>query len=124
MRTLLALSTAIAVCATPALATADTVYGAFIPNETRKVGEGRYRATRDWDRTLRSLASVYYRKKGVVWRPMKTSPGVRGVHIQNIRPNQQWEGINVYETRGKVFLYVLRNPDYVPKKKKGRRRRK
>ncbi len=108
----------------PIDALADRVYGAYIPDETRKIGEGQYRATRDWDRTLRSLAGVYYRKKTAVWRQMRTAPGVRGVYIHNIEPNQRWEGINVYEVDDQVFITVLPNPDYTPAKKKRRKRKK
>ncbi|MEQ8280048.1 MAG: hypothetical protein RMA76_01940 [Deltaproteobacteria bacterium] len=108
----------------PRVASADKVYGAYIPDETRKIGEGQYRATRDWDRTVRSLAGVYYRKKTTVWRQMPTAPGVRGVSIQNIAERRRWDWINVYETNGKVFITVLPNPDYVPSKKKSRRRKK
>lgn len=119
-----AAAAAIAVLSLPAAASADRVYGAYIPDETRKIAEGQYQATRDWDRTLRSLASVYYRKKSTVWRQMRTGPGVRGVHIENVTRGDRWEGINVYETDGKVFITVLPNPEYAPKKKIRRGRKK
>lgn len=120
----LLVAAALAFLLAPFEASADRVYGAYIPDDTRKIGEGQYVATRDWDKTINNLAGVYYRKNTCVWRQMETAPGIRGVYIHNLAKNDRWEGINVYEADGKVYLTVLPNAAYTPAKKKSRKRKK
>ncbi len=93
----------------PRPAAAAKVYGAVILDESRKIEPGRYRSMKSYERTLRYFRSVYGRTKGVVFRPMKTTPKVKGVHIANLRSKRTWDGINVYEVRDKTFIYVIKH---------------
>lgn len=99
-------------------ARADKVYGAVILDEARKVGEGRYQSLKDWDKTLRFFYSAYGRTSGVVFRRIETTPKVNAIHIANLRRGATWSGINIYETRNKVFIYVIKaEPEDAQKKR-------
>jgi hypothetical protein len=91
------------------IARADKVYGAVLLNEARKIGPGRYQSMKDYQRTLRFFRKVHGRVPGVVIRRMNTTPKVKGVHISNLRPGRTWDGINIYETGRKVFIYVIKS---------------
>lgn len=88
-------------------AAAATVSGASIPPEVSRVGRGRYRSKRDWDRTLRFFRGVYGRKQGIIWKRLDTPPRVKAIHIANTRARRRWDGINIYESEGKVTIVVL-----------------
>ena len=49
--------------------------------------------------------------------PIKTTPRVKGTYIANLRKKRTWDGINVYETRDKVFIYVIKSGGSGAKKK-------
>ena len=112
-------------------AEAARVHGAAILEQAKKLdGEkARFRSLRDWDRTLRFFYSVYGKTPGVVFRKTVATPRVKTLHIENTNPGQGWEGINIYETRGKVFIYVIASdeppaPKAKPKKKRKRGKKK
>ncbi len=90
-------------------AEAKKVYGAVLLDEVRKVEDGRYRSRLDWDKTLRHFRRVYGRAKGIVWHRVRSSPQVKLVHISNTRSKRSWDGINIYENRKKIFIYVLKS---------------
>jgi hypothetical protein len=90
------------------VASAATVHGAQLMDGAVKVDEDRYRSTQDWEKTLRFYRGIYGKVQGVLWRSVASTPKVKAVHIANLRKGQSWEGINVYETGGQVFIYVLR----------------
>ncbi len=85
------------------------MYGAVLLDEVRKVEDGRYRSRLDWDKTLRHFRRVYGRAKGIVWHRVRSSPQVKLVHISNTRSKRSWDGINIYENRKKIFIYVLKS---------------
>ena len=89
-------------------ARADKVYGAVILDEARKLEPGRYESLKDWEKTLRFFYNVYGRTEGVVFRRIATTPKVNALHIANLKRGATWEGINIYETRNKVFIYVIK----------------
>ncbi len=95
--------------AAPKVARADKVYGAVLLNEARKIGPGRYQSMKNYERTLRFFRRTYGRTPGVVIRRMNTTPKVKGVHISNLRARRTWDGINIYETGRKVFIYVIKS---------------
>ena len=111
----LAIAGALALSSTPAIA--KKVHGAHVLDESRPVGDDRFQSMRDWDRTLRFFRSVYGKTAGVVWRRVDTTPKVKAIHIENTRRGQGWEGINIYETDGKIFVYVIREEPVDAKKK-------
>jgi hypothetical protein len=95
--------------ALPALAGAEKVAGAVLPDEAVKVGENRYRIPKSYEETLKFFKSVYgprYTRK-----PIADTPAVKAEHIQNpdAKPGQ-WEGLNVYELRSETRVFVLVKP--------------
>jgi hypothetical protein len=90
----------------PGLASALTVAGATLPDDARKVGENRYQLDRDYEQVLKFFRTTYSAR--YTRRPIADQPGVKAVHIANpdARPGQ-WEGLNVYELKGAVRVFVL-----------------
>jgi hypothetical protein len=84
------------------------VSGATVDDESRKVGENRFRSTQDWEKTLRFYRSAYGGKPGYVWHSIETPPKVKAIHIENTHDNRQLEGINIYETSGEIFVFVIK----------------
>ena len=108
MRRVLSAALLVAALATPGLARADKVYGALVLDEARRIAPGRYESRKDLDRTMRFFRSVYGRKDGYVIRRLSSVPGVKGFHIANLRRGRTWDGINVYEHKRDVIIYVLK----------------
>jgi hypothetical protein len=96
--------------AAPALARAEKVAGAVLPDDAEKVGENRYRVPRSYDETLRFYRSLYGPGK-YTRRPIADGASVKAVHIENpdAKPGQ-WEGLNVYELRNETRVFVLVKP--------------
>ncbi len=90
----------------PGLASALNVAGATLPDEAKKVGENRYQLTRDYEQVLKFFRTTYSAR--YTRRPIADQPGVKAVHIANpdAKPGQ-WEGLNVYELKGEVRVFVL-----------------
>ena len=88
-----------------AVAGAETVNGAQLPDGAQKVGENRYRAPRDFEGTITYYKSVYpvgtFPRKSVV-----NQPGVKAVHIVN-PSGKNFEGLNIYEANDEVRIYVV-----------------
>ena len=93
----------------PALAGAEKVAGAVLPDEAVKVGENRYRIPKSYEETLKFFKSVYGPRYDR--RPIADTPTVKAVHIANpdARPGQ-WEGLNVYELKNETRVFVLVKP--------------
>jgi hypothetical protein len=87
------------------VAAAETVSGAQLPDGSQKVGENRYRAPGNFDKTLEYYKTVYpasaYPRRAIV-----NQPGVKAVHISN-PSGKNFEGLNIYETNDEVRLYVV-----------------
>jgi hypothetical protein len=83
------------------------VHGAAVDDNAKKVGESRFRSAEDWEKTIRFYRNVYGGKAGIVWSTIDTPPKVKAIHIANTLPKRTWEGINVYETNGDIFIYVI-----------------
>jgi hypothetical protein len=91
----------------PGLALADVkVAGALLPDGAEKVAESRYRLPKSWEETIRFFRQTYGPR--YARRPIADQPGVKAVHIENpdAKPGQ-WEGLNVYEAKGEVRVFVL-----------------
>ena len=86
---------------------AATVSGALLPPEASRIGTRRYVSKRTWDRTLRFYREAYRRKRGIIWKQVDTPPGIKAIHIANIRTRRRWDGINVYRAEGRVTIFVL-----------------
>ncbi|HSM93358.1 MAG TPA: hypothetical protein VLT47_10780 [Anaeromyxobacteraceae bacterium] len=90
----------------PGFAAALNVAGATLPDDAKQIGENRFRLHRDFDEVLKYYRTVYSAR--FARRPIANQPGVKAVHIQNpdAKPGQ-WEGLNVYELKGQVRVFVL-----------------
>jgi hypothetical protein len=107
-----ALLIAVAIFSTSAIArTGDAavkVHGAVLDDTAKKVGENRFKSTENWEKTIRFFRTTYGGRAGIVWSTIETPPKVRAIHIANTLPKRTWEGINVYEANGDVFIYVIK----------------
>ena len=93
--------------ALPMLALAEVrVAGALLPDGAEVVAESRYRSPKSWDETIRFYRLTYPPR--YTRRPIADQPGVRAVHIDNpdAKPGA-WEGLNIYEAKGEVRIFVL-----------------
>jgi hypothetical protein len=93
--------------AVPMLALAEVkVAGALLPDGAEKVGENRYRVPKTYDETLKYFRQTYSAR--YTRRTITEQPAVKAVHIENpdAKPGQ-WEGLNVYELKGEVRVFVL-----------------
>jgi hypothetical protein len=90
----------------PGLAAALEVAGAILPDDAKKVGENRYQLGRDYEAALKFYRTTYSAR--YTRRPIADQPGVKAVHIENpdAKPGK-WEGLNVYELKGEVRVFVL-----------------
>ncbi|MGB8931338.1 MAG: hypothetical protein WCC48_08860 [Anaeromyxobacteraceae bacterium] len=90
----------------PGFADALIVAGAQLPDEVKQVGENRYRYHRDYEDTVKYYRTVYSAR--FPRRPIADLPGVKAIHIANpdAKPGQ-WEGLNIYEVKGRVRIFVL-----------------
>lgn len=88
------------------LAAEVKVAGALLPEGAEKVAENRYRVPRTYEETLKYFRQTYGAR--YTRRPIADQPGVKAVHIENpdARPGQ-WDGLNVYEVKGEVRVFVL-----------------
>ena len=104
-------------------AEATGAHGVVVPNGSKPVGKSRFRSSKDWDRTLRFFRSVFRREKGVVFQTLKSPPAIKAVYIENTNPKKNWEGINVYQTKNQVFIYVIANRDAKKSRSKSSKRK-
>ena len=93
--------------ALPVLVLAEVrVAGALLPDGAAKVAENRYQVPQSWDETIRFYRQNYPPR--YTRRAIADQPGVKAVHIAN--PDAKagsWEGLNVYEAKGEVRIFVL-----------------
>lgn len=89
-------------------AEAAPVHGAALIEGAIKIEEDRFKSPQDWDKTIRFFRTVYGKQPGIVWRSVASTPKVKAIHIANTRRGATWEGINIYETGGEVFIFILK----------------
>ena len=68
---------------------------------------GRYRVPRSYEDTLEWYKRNFRTSGGVRWHNIVNLPGIKAKHLASLRKKTTWEGINIYETRGEVRLYVI-----------------
>ena len=89
-------------------AATDPPQEAPLPKDVVPLDEpGRYRASRSFDETLDYYQRELKRVSGIRWYNVVNLPGVKAKNITCLRKKTKWEGINIYETRGEVRLYVI-----------------
>ena len=100
---------------------APVIYGSIALEE-----KGRYRVTKPFNEAVEWYKRHFrYMKQssGISWRTIVNNPSVRAVHMASRRRRSTWAGINIYETKGEVRLFVVpRDPPKEEKTKKRRRR--
>jgi len=87
------------------VAGAEVVSGAQLPDGSQKVGEHRYRASRDFEATLDYYRSVYPTSSHPR-RQIVNQPGVKAVHIVN-PSGKNFAGLNIYEANDEVRIYIV-----------------
>jgi len=93
--------------------------GAPVVPFAKPVGEHRFRSPRSYEDTI-----AYYKKVlggkdwQVAWKKIINTPDIRGQHIKNKGSNKSWEGVNVYESRGATFLFVVLSDEELARAKK------
>ncbi len=95
--------------AAPEFMDAPIVYGAKPMAET-----GRYASPRSFADTVKFYKDKFKRKGGVRWRGIINQTGIKAVHLQNLRKRSNWAGLNIYEHKGKVRIFVI------PRSKQGK----
>lgn len=99
-----------AICiAVPANAADEpTVHGLTLVPWSKKIGEDRYRSSRDWEGTLKYFRERYRGSSHVKWHREVNLPKVKFIHLQSLRDKWGWSGLNIYQLpNGEVRLYVL-----------------
>ncbi len=86
-------------------AAAEVASGAQLPDGAQKVGENRYRAPGDFEKTMEYYKAVYpagtFARRAIV-----NQPGVKAVHIVN-PSGKNFEGLNIYQANDEVRIYVV-----------------
>ena len=90
----------------PALAADPTAHGAQLPPGATRVAPGRFDAPMSWPYALKWFDKQYpkskYPRVEIVNRP-----GLRAVHLKNPDSAAKWDGLNLYEHKGRVKIFVL-----------------
>jgi hypothetical protein len=91
----------------PGVSLAEKVAGLTLPEDARRIEEHRYQVDRKYEDLLKQLRTTLPPAK-YPRRPIADQPGVKAVHIENpeAKPGS-WEGLNVYELKGEVRVFVL-----------------
>lgn len=99
------LGAAVAAALWTSVAVAEVVSGAQVPDGSQKVGENRYRAPGDFEKTLEYYKAVYP-ANAFPRRSIVNQPGVKAIHIVN-PSGKNFEGVNIYEANDEVRIYVV-----------------
>ena len=102
---------ALALGATDARTDAPIVPGAVELDEP-----GRYDSPRSYDDTIEYYERYFRGDRQRRWRHIVNLPTVRAQHIENKKKKSGWAGINIYEHRGKVRIFVLPNLEFLSEK--------
>ena len=81
---------------------APLVPGSIALDET-----GRYDSPRSYDDTVDYYRRYFRSRGGAQWRNIVNLPSIKAKHIKSTTKKDQWEGINVYEHRGRVRIFVI-----------------
>ena len=90
----------------------------IVPDSRRLEEQGRYRSGRSYDESIDYYKRVFRRTGGVRWYNIVNKPGIKAKHLKSLRKKTEWEGINIYEHRGQVVIYVIPRAE-TPKKSRG-----
>ena len=79
--------------------------GFILPDGAVKIDEDRYRLTQPWDEAVRFYRRAYPPGK-FPRRTLHNQSAVRAMYIENPGASE-WEGVNLYEVRGEVRVFIL-----------------
>jgi len=79
----------------------------LIPNAVPVQDAGRFTSPRNFDDTVKYYRRYFRAKGGVRWHHIVNQPTVKAKHIQSLRKSTLWEGINIYEKKGDVRIYII-----------------
>ena len=79
--------------------------GFILPDGAVKIDEDRYRLTQPWDEAVKFYRRAYPPGK-FPRRTLHSQTAVRAMYIENPGGNE-WEGVNLYESRGEVRVFIL-----------------
>lgn len=88
-------------------APSDFMEAPLVPGHKAMSETGRYASPRSFDDTVKYYKDVFKRKGGVRWRGIINQTGIKAVHLQHLRKKSHWAGINIYEHKGKVRIFVI-----------------
>ncbi len=91
-----------------ASAAAASHLGVRLPAGSRRVEPDRFQSGLDFEATLAYLRKSLRGTAGVTQAEVLNLPQVRMTHVSHADPTLSWEGINVSEIDGKVYLFFLR----------------
>ena len=80
-------------------------HGFTLPGGSVKIDDDRYRLAQQWDDVKRFYRSVYPAAR-FPRHVLANQGGVRAEHIEN-PGGGDWEGVNLYESKGEVRLFIL-----------------
>jgi hypothetical protein len=84
---------------------AEVQEGAQLPENSRKVGEHRYRSPLSYEDT-KKYYKFAYPEATFQRRTIADQPGVRAFHIA-LPPGKGLEGLNIYESNEEVRVFVV-----------------
>jgi hypothetical protein len=67
---------------------------------------GRYKSSRSFDDIVEFFQKALP-SDAVRWTRIVNLPSIKAEHLESLRSNTHWEGINIYEARGEVRFYVI-----------------
>lgn len=85
----------------------------LVPGAVELEDLGRYESPRSYDDTIEYYERYFRGDHHRRWRHIVNLPTVRAQHIENKKQQSGWSGINVYEHRGKVRIFVIPNLEYL-----------
>lgn len=74
---------------------------------------GRYDSPRSYDDTVEYYERYFRGDRLRRFRHIVNLPAVRAKHIENKKKKSGWSGINIYEHRGKVRIFILPNEAFL-----------
>lgn len=89
----------------------------LVPGAIELEDIGRYESPRSFDDTVKYYERYFRGDRQRRWRHIVNLPTVRAQHVENKKQESGWLGINIYEHRGKVRIYVIPNLEYIAKPK-------